>query len=90
MVVCHEAQETQGTQQTRVYFTGVKKTPFSHIWFFDLTEKFSCKHWPFCPDFVDHVTAIYHRNCMVNYDCILIAFYIGESQKFIRRIIVKI
>ena len=29
-VVCRAAQETWGVQQTSVYFTGVKKMPFSH------------------------------------------------------------
>ena len=31
MVVCCVAQETRGAQQASVYFTGVKKTPFSRI-----------------------------------------------------------
>ena len=32
VVVCRAAQETQGAQQTSVYFTGAKKMPFSHIY----------------------------------------------------------
>jgi len=38
-LVCRAAQETQWVRQTRVYFTGVKKTPFSCICSSALPEK---------------------------------------------------
>ena len=44
-VVCCAAQETWGTRQTSVYFTGVKKMLFSHIFSSTLPEK---KHEIFC------------------------------------------
>ena len=43
-VVCCVAQETQGARQTRVHFTGVKKTPFSRICSSTLPEQ---KHLKF-------------------------------------------
>ena len=43
-VVCCAAQETWGTRQTSVYFTGVKKMLFSHICSSTLPEQ---KHMKF-------------------------------------------
>jgi len=43
-VVCRAAQETRGAWQTSVYFTGVKKTPFSRICSSTLPEQ---KHTKF-------------------------------------------
>ena len=43
-IVCRVAQETRGARQTRVYFTGVKKTPFSCIFSSTLPEQsFLCE-----------------------------------------------
>ena len=42
--MCRAAQETRGVRQTSVYFTGVKKTPYSRIYSSALPEQ---KHMKF-------------------------------------------
>ena len=48
-VVCRAAQETRGTRQTSVYFTGVKKTLFSRICSSTLPEQKHTKFFVWIP-----------------------------------------